>query len=71
MRDFQDVTRDCSLNDMKFCGPLFTWCNKKTMMSLFVKKLDRVLINDQWIVEYQKSCEVFEAGVALIIFDVE
>lgn len=60
MRDFQNVVRYCSLNDMKSHGTLLTWCNKKDE-ELICKKLDRVLVNDTWITAYPQSYSVFEA----------
>lgn len=29
MRDFQDVTRHCSLVDLVYHGPRYTWCKKR------------------------------------------
>jgi len=52
MRDFQDLVRYCSLSDMHGHGPCFTWCNKRNE-ELICKKLDRVLVNDTWIADYQ------------------
>lgn len=52
MRNFQDTVRYCSLSNMKFHGPLFTWCNKRDNDELICNKLDRVLVNDQWILDY-------------------
>ena len=46
---------------MKFHGLLFTWCNKRVENELICKKLDRVLVNDQWIVDHQQTYGVFEA----------
>lgn len=62
MRDFQEMVRDCSLIDMQFHGPLFTWSNKRDDEELICKKLDRVLVNDSWLLEYSQSYGVFEAG---------
>ncbi|KAG7593526.1 Reverse transcriptase domain [Arabidopsis thaliana x Arabidopsis arenosa] len=62
MRDFQEAVRYCSLSDMQYHGPLFTWCNKREDEELICKKLDRVLVNDSWIAEYSQSYGVFEAG---------
>lgn len=39
MRDFQEVVRYCSLTDMSFQGPKYTWCNKRAD-GLICKKLD-------------------------------
>ncbi|XP_010475217.1 PREDICTED: uncharacterized protein LOC104754673 [Camelina sativa] len=61
MRDFQELVQYCSLADMPFHGPLYTWCNKRDN-GLICKKLDRVLVNAAWTTEYQQSYSVFEAG---------
>ncbi|KAG7556371.1 hypothetical protein ISN44_As11g024100 [Arabidopsis suecica] len=61
MRDFQDVIRYCSLLDMTTHGPSFTWCNKREE-GLICKKLDRVIVNDSWLLTYPQSHCVFEAG---------
>lgn len=61
MRDFQDTTRYCSLVDMSFHGPLYTWCNKREE-SLICKKLDRVLVNETWNHSFSESYGVFESG---------
>lgn len=60
MREFQDVANHCRLMDMRFQGPLFTWCNKREE-GLICKKLDRVLINEDWVNRVKAYC-VFEAG---------
>ncbi|KAL0890312.1 hypothetical protein Bca101_014295 [Brassica carinata] len=60
MRDFQDMVRYCKFTDMGFHGPRFTWCNKRDQ-DLICKKLDRVLINEEWLHGSSSYC-VFEAG---------
>ena len=60
MRDFQEVVRDCKLTDMGYQGPQFTWCNKREE-GLICKKLDRVLINEEWLLNTQ-AYSVFEPG---------
>lgn len=61
MRDFQEVVRYCSLADMSCHGPLFTWCNKREE-GLVNKKLDRVLVNEEWSQKFPTAYGVFEAG---------
>lgn len=61
MRDFQAVVEHCSLIDMSYQGPLHTWCNKREE-GLICKKLDRVLINEEWIQQFSRVYSVFEAG---------
>lgn len=60
MRDFQEIVNYCRLTDMGFQGPLLTWCNKREE-GLICKKLDRVLINEEWMLNSQ-SYSVFEPG---------
>ncbi|XP_010445682.1 PREDICTED: uncharacterized protein LOC104728399 [Camelina sativa] len=61
MRDFQAVVNHCSLSDMAFHGPLFTWCNKRDD-DLILKKLDRVLVNADWERVFPHAYNVFAAG---------
>ncbi|XP_023637566.1 uncharacterized protein LOC111830212 [Capsella rubella] len=61
MRDFQEVVNDCSLQDMSFQGPLYTWCNKRED-DLIMKKLDRVMVNDKWLQAFPHAYNVFDAG---------
>lgn len=61
MRDFQEITRYCSLSDMGSHGPLHTWCNKRKE-GLICKKLDRVLINDAAMHGLVNAYCVFEPG---------
>lgn len=60
MREFQEVVSHCRLTDLGYHGPLFTWCNKREE-GLICKKLDRVLINEEWLNDQRAYC-VFEAG---------
>lgn len=60
MREFQAVANYCRFTDMGFQGPLLAWCNKRED-GLICKKLDRVLINEDWLNGRKAYC-VFEAG---------
>lgn len=60
MREFQDTVRYCKLSDMGYQGPRFTWCNKREQ-GLICKKLDKVLINEDWLHNMPSFC-VFEPG---------
>lgn len=61
MREFQDVVRYCSLFDLVYHGPKFTWCNKRGE-GLICKKLDRFLVNNKWLQQYPQSYCVFDSG---------
>ncbi|XP_024014004.1 uncharacterized protein LOC112088085 [Eutrema salsugineum] len=60
-RDFRETIRQCNLIDMGYHGPWFTWCNKR-QEGLIHKKLDRVLVNEVWLLNHPYSYSVFEAG---------
>lgn len=61
MRDFQNVVRYCSLEDMRTHGPLFTWGNKRDD-GLICKKLDRVLMNVEYTSSYPQSYCLMDSG---------
>ncbi|KAF8115392.1 hypothetical protein N665_0027s0008 [Sinapis alba] len=56
MRDFQDDTRYCKLTNLGYQGSYFTWCNKREGGLIF-KKLDRVLVNEEWLHNLPAYCE--------------
>lgn len=60
-RDFQRVAQHCSLLDLGYHGPLFTWCKKRNE-GLICKKLDRVLFNDVALRRFTQAYSVFESG---------
>lgn len=59
MSDFQNLVKYCSILDLGYHGPRFTWCNKREE-GLICKKLDRSLVNEKWIDVYPQSYCVFE-----------
>lgn len=61
MREFQATVQYCSLLDMSYQGPRFTWCNKRDN-GVICKKLDCTLINKVWTRIFPQSYCVFEAG---------
>lgn len=61
MRDFESVIQYCSLMDMGYKGPKFTWCNKRDEGTI-CKKLDRILVNETWLNKRTQAYGVFEAG---------
>ena len=61
MQDFQSMVNYCGLSDLASHGPVFTWSNRHEN-DLISKKLDRVLVNDNWKLVYPQSYNAFEAG---------
>ena len=47
--EFQRVADDCSLLDLGFEGPKFTWCNNRFRGNLVYVRLDRGLYNQEWL----------------------
>lgn len=61
MRDFDTIVQHCHLTDMGSQGPKYTWCNQREE-GLICKKLDRFLVNDNWLNNRTQAYGVFEAG---------
>ncbi|XP_058068842.1 uncharacterized protein LOC131218179 [Magnolia sinica] len=49
MIDFQEAIHDIGLIDIGFFGSPFTWCNNRTGRSCKWARLDRILINSNWM----------------------
>ncbi|XP_074278607.1 uncharacterized protein LOC141602200 [Silene latifolia] len=46
---FQHTIDTCGLRDMKSTGSFFTWNNKQPNSTRVFSRIDRVLVNDEWI----------------------
>ncbi|XP_074306341.1 uncharacterized protein LOC141641583 [Silene latifolia] len=46
------VTQDCNLADLKATGAFFTWNNKYETGDKVYSRIDRVMINDDWITTF-------------------
>ncbi|XP_058111570.1 uncharacterized protein LOC131254886 [Magnolia sinica] len=49
MTDFQDAINDTGLLDAGYHGPPFTWCNNRASRSRRWARLDRMLVNADWL----------------------
>ena len=49
MASFRDALTDCSLLDMGYTGPSFTWSNKRADHALVRALLDRGMANSAWL----------------------
>jgi hypothetical protein len=58
MADFRLALEDCSLGDLGFNGPRYTYTNKRTNGGLTLVRLDRVVANRLWC-EQHKGAKVF------------
>lgn len=52
---------DCSVTDLPYTGALFTWWNKRSEDPIG-KKLDRALVNNEWLTRYPHAHAHFDAG---------
>ena len=60
MKEFTDTLIKLSVHDHRFTGPLYTWSNHQPEGPL-VRKLDTVLINDNWLPRFGHSMVEFLA----------
>jgi hypothetical protein len=48
MAEFHACLNSCSLIDLGFSGPKYTWTNSQDVSSLIMQRLDRALANPEW-----------------------
>ena len=64
MREFNQCLATTSLSDLQFCGNAFTWTNNQGSF-IISKKLDRILVNDEWLNAFPNSLGVFgDSGIS-------
>ncbi|XP_074298039.1 uncharacterized protein LOC141628844 [Silene latifolia] len=51
MRDFQDCVDDCGIRDIPAHGSFFTWNNKQEVGDLVFSRIDRAMVNDDWLIK--------------------
>ncbi|XP_074315184.1 uncharacterized protein LOC141651367 [Silene latifolia] len=49
---FQNTIDNCGLQDMKCTGSFFTWNNKQPSSTRVFSRIDRALVNDEWITKW-------------------
>ena len=54
MQAFKDCVTDKGLTSLRTIGDSFTWFNRRDMDPVF-KRLDRVLVNDSWLLQFASS----------------
>lgn len=59
MQAFHTAVSTCNLTDLTSIGPTFTWTNNQPVNPI-AKKLDRVLVNDNWLDKFPQSYTSFE-----------
>ena len=58
MGDFRDCILSLGLTDLRFNGDLFTWCDGNIQSPVY-RKLDRVMVNANWLVKFDLSSASF------------
>uniref|UniRef100_A0A803QI18 DUF4283 domain-containing protein n=1 Tax=Cannabis sativa TaxID=3483 RepID=A0A803QI18_CANSA len=56
---FRDSMEKCKMADLKFSGSFFTWNNKQTPEERIFSKIDRAMVNTQWLNVFPCSEAVF------------
>ncbi|XP_074304373.1 uncharacterized protein LOC141639083 [Silene latifolia] len=59
MNDMIGTVQDCELYDLKSYGSFYTWNNKHEHKGKIYSRLDRVLINEDWALEFSDSYATF------------
>jgi hypothetical protein len=60
--EFNDCLNSLEVMDLNFGGCFFTWSNKIEGSSFVARKLDRVLVNEEWLCKFGKTCVDFPPG---------
>jgi ribonuclease HI len=55
MQAFRSVLDDCGFQDLGFNGPEFTWCNNRQYGATVWARLDRFVVNTEWLLRFQDS----------------
>ncbi|XP_074314543.1 uncharacterized protein LOC141649761 [Silene latifolia] len=55
VRPLCQVTQDCDLYEMKSTGSFFTWTNKHEVSGKVYSRLDRVFVNEDWVLRFSES----------------
>ena len=45
---FQECLDNCSMIDIGFSGPRYTWSNRRQLSRLIQERIDRVFLNAEW-----------------------
>jgi hypothetical protein len=64
-REFASCLRNIEVDDLPFSGCFHTWSNKQAGNCFVAKKLDRVLVNFEWLQKFgNTSVDFLEGGVS-------
>lgn len=60
MEEFRSCLLTCNISDLPFLGNHFTWWNNQEMNPM-AKKIDRILVNDNWLLSFPLSYGTFRS----------
>lgn len=49
MKNLNSIFKTSALIDLRFIGPHFTWSNYRDEIAHILKRLDRVVVNEEWL----------------------
>ena len=52
---FKECLDACSMIDIGFSGPRFTWTNRREVQALIQERIDRFFVNSQWCLMYPEA----------------
>ncbi|XP_074315498.1 uncharacterized protein LOC141651698 [Silene latifolia] len=59
LKGFQECVADCGLLDLPAQGAFFTWNNKHEPGAMVFSRLDRAMVNDEWLLHFPETTTVF------------
>ncbi|XP_074278368.1 uncharacterized protein LOC141601959 [Silene latifolia] len=59
MRDFQECVDACGIGDIPAQGSFFTWNNKQEVGDMFFSRIDRAMVNIEWLLKYSDTITMF------------
>lgn len=63
--ELENFTATCGLADLNYSGVFLSWCNKRDAEQRMYAKLDRILVNGEWLQDFNWSDAVFlQAGIS-------
>ncbi|XP_077228456.1 uncharacterized protein LOC143861414 [Tasmannia lanceolata] len=63
MEDFNNCIDFCSLHDLKSVGETLSWSNNSRVGDLKLRRLDRALVNDDWISSFPNSFVKYKSSI--------
>lgn len=61
----QRCVQQCALVDMRWQGVHFTWSNKQQVERMVYIKIDRVMVNDEWLKHFPDAFTWFQTAIFL------